>query len=96
MDFLDFKPCLANTGVQICEAKKSDGTEYWEYILLCTDNALVISNNAKDIIKNQLGKYFCIKPLSISQSKIYLGSSVWKVVLENTAKAQVFSSSQYI
>ena len=52
MDFLDFKLYLADLDIWMYEAKKLDGAEYWEYILLCTDDTLVISDNAKDIIKN--------------------------------------------
>ena len=96
MDFLDFKPCLACPSTWMREAKKSDGTEYQEYVLLCTNNALVISDNAEDIIKTLLGKRFHIKSSSIGLPKIYLGGGMRKVVLKNTAEAQAFSSSQYI
>ena len=34
MHFLDFEPCLADPDVCMRAAKKSDGSEYYEYVLL--------------------------------------------------------------
>ena len=42
-------------------AKKSNGTDYYEFILLYTDNALVISDNADQVLRKDLGRYFEIK-----------------------------------
>ena len=36
-------------------AKNSNGTDYYESILLCTDNALVISDNAEQVLHKDLG-----------------------------------------
>ena len=77
-------------------AKKSDGSEYYEYILLYTDDALVISDNAENILRNELGRYFQLKEESIGgPPKLYLGGHVRKGTLENGVKAWAFSSSQY-
>jgi hypothetical protein len=35
-------------------AKHSDGSEYYEYILLYTDDCLVISENAEPVLRNEL------------------------------------------
>ena len=72
-------------------ATKANGSPYYEYILLYTDDAIVISENAEDILRNKLGKYFDLKPSSIGPPTIYLGSRVYKVTLYNGAKAWAFS-----
>ena len=76
-------------------AQKADGSKYWEYVLLYVDDALVISDNAKHILENEIGKYFIMKPGSIGPPKIYLGGHMRKITLENGVKAWGFSSSQY-
>ena len=75
---------------------KADGSPYYEYILLYTDDAIVISENAEDILRNRLGKYFELKESSIGPPKIYLGSHVRKVNLDTGAQAYAFSPSQYV
>ena len=56
MSHLGFASCLADPDVWMREAKKSDGTAYWDYVLLYVDNAFVISDNAKHILENEIGK----------------------------------------
>ena len=76
-------------------AKKTDSTSYYKYILLYTDNALVISQHAEKTLK-ELWPYFELKEESIGPPKIYLGGHCRKVQLENGVKAWDFSSSQYV
>ena len=76
-------------------AQKADGSSYWEYVLLYVDDALVISDNARHILENEIGKYFIMKPGSIGPPKTYLGGHMRKITLENGVKAWGFSSSQY-
>ena len=47
MRHLDFVSCPADPDVWMRPAKHSDKTDYYEYILLYTDDALVIGENAK-------------------------------------------------
>ena len=49
---------------------------------------------AENILRNEIGKYFVIKPGSISTPKIYLGNKVSKVILKNGVLIGSFSSSQ--
>ena len=65
-------------------------------MLLYVDDALVISDNARNILDNEIGKYFTMKPGSIGPPEIYLGGHMRKITLENGAKAWGFSSSQYV
>ena len=61
MTHLNFKLCLADPDVQMRLAIKSDGNEYYEYILLYADAALVVSENVESILRNEIGKYFELK-----------------------------------
>ena len=65
-------------------------------MLFYVDDALVISDNARYILENEIGKYFTMKPGSIGPPEIYLGGHMRKITLENGAKAWDFSSSQYV
>ncbi len=88
--------CPADLDVWMRPAKQSDGTDYYEYILLYTDDALVLSENAEKVLRNDLGRYFTLKEESIGPPKIYLGGSVRKVQLDNGVECWAYSSSQYV
>ena len=62
---------------------KSNSSEYYEYVLLYTDNALVVSERGEHVLRQELGKYFELKEESIGSPKIYLGGHMRQVVLEN-------------
>ena len=40
---------------------KSDGSEYYEYVLLYTDDALVISENGEYVLRETFRNYFELK-----------------------------------
>ena len=96
MEFLNFKSCVADPNVWMRPAIKNDGNTYYEYILLYIDDALVVSENAESILRNEIGRYFHLKEESIGPPTIYLGGRVRKVQLENGVWAWRFSSSQYV
>ena len=96
MQHLGFTSCKADPDVWMREAQSDEGVSHWEYILLYVDDALCISNRGENILNEQLGKYFVIKPGSVGPPKLYLGNKVSKVTLENGCDAWSFSSSQYV
>ena len=96
MDHLGFKSCPADPDVWMRPALKADGTKYWEYALLYVDDILLVSDKGENVLRNEIGKYFTMKPSSIGPPSIYLGGHVRKVTLENGVKAWAFSSSQYV
>jgi hypothetical protein len=96
MRHLDFVSCPADPDVWMRPAKRSDGTDYYEYILLYTGDALVLSENAEKVPRIDPGRYFTLKEESIGPPKIYLGGSVRKVQLDNGVKCWAYSSSQYV
>ena len=61
MNFLGFKSIQGDPEVWMREAVKADGTQYWEYVLLYVDNCLVVSENGKKVLMNEIGKYFTLK-----------------------------------
>lgn len=93
---LGFTPCIADPDVWMRPALKSDGSEYYEYILLWTDDSLCISENAEEVLRNQLGKYFKLKESSIGKPTIYLGGKCREVELDNGVKCWAFGSSQCV
>jgi hypothetical protein len=96
MRHLDFVSCPADPDVRMRPAKRSDGSEHYEHMLLHTDDALVISENAEQVPRNELGRCFTLKQESIGPPKMCLGGHVRKVQLDNGVECWAFSSSQCV
>ena len=96
MHFLGFTSCPADPDVWMHRALKSDGMPIYDYVLLYTDDTLVISKNAESILKNEIGRYFELKKESIGPPNLYLGGRLSKVQLDNGTWAWGFSASQYV
>ena len=77
-------------------SKKADGFPCNDYVLLYMDDTLVISKNAKQILRGEIWKYFELKEELIGPPKIYLGGHAQKVTLNNAMSVWLFSSSQYV
>ena len=78
------------------EANNTDGTDYWEYVLLYVDDYWVVSDHGKKILREEIGKYFNFKEKSICPPDVYLGGKMRQLKLENGSKAWDFISSQYV
>ena len=63
-------------------AKRAYGTEYCEYVLLCTNDCLMILDNAEAILRQEIGNHWDLKEESIRPPKIYLGGKIRKVALD--------------
>ena len=96
MHHLNFQSCPADPHVWMRPAKKGDGSPCYDYVLLYMDNALVISDNAESILRNEIGRYFGLKEASIGPPMMYLGAGIRKVKLDNGMEAWAASSSQYV
>jgi hypothetical protein len=96
MRHLDFTPCLADPDVWMRPAKHSNGQEYYDFVLLYTDDALAIGEYAERILREEVGRYFIMKEESIGPPKLYLGGHVRKVQLDNGVECWAFGSSQYV
>ena len=56
---------------------RSDGaTKYYEYVLLYTDDCLVINNRANSVLRKEIGMYFELKEASIGPPSKYLGGKL--------------------
>eukprot|EP00957_Ditylum_brightwellii_P011033 836400-Ditylum_brightwellii.AAC.1 len=89
----DFAPCPADPDVWLRPAIKSIGLEYYEYVLLYTDDVLVVSNEAEKLLREGIGKYFGLKEESVGKPKIYIRGHMQEVELENGTCAWAFGSS---
>ena len=83
MTHLGFTSCKADPYIWMWESIKDDGLDYWKYIIVYVDYALCISMNDENVLKNEIGKYFLIKPGSVGYPNTYLVHKVSKVTLEN-------------
>jgi hypothetical protein len=81
--------------VWFCLATKVTGEDYYEYLLVYTDDILVIIIDPLDIL-TRLNKYFPLKPDSIHPPDDHLGTKLKVMVLPNGTKAWGQSSSHYI
>ena len=61
MYFINFTSCPDDPDVWMRPAIKSDGSKYYDYVLLYVDGALVVSENTESILRNELGRYFDLK-----------------------------------
>ena len=52
MSFLDFKLSLGDPGVWMRDVVKADGSEHFENFILYADDDLVVSENAKKVLRN--------------------------------------------
>ena len=88
-----FDSYKANPDVWFRPATKSDGTRYYQYVLLYTDDIFAIMEEPEKFLREELGNYLALKEKSIGPPTQYLGN---KVTLENAKKCWSLSSSQYI
>ena len=65
MQFHNFTSSPADPDVWTRPAIKSDGSKCYDYALLYVDDALVVSENAESILRNELGRYLELKEESI-------------------------------
>ena len=93
---MDFKTCKADPDVWMRPGLKKDGTAYWQYVLLYTDDILAIMEDAESFLRDEFSKFFTLKQTSIGPPTQYLGNKVSQVDLEGGVTCWAFSSSQYV
>jgi hypothetical protein len=92
---LGYESSKGDPDVWLKPAIKPTQEEYYEYLLVYTDDILAIGVNPKEVL-DRLNKYFTLKPESIQPPDNYLGTKIKKVVLPNGCEAWGQSSSHYI
>ena len=97
MKFLGFESSRADPDVWMRQSVRKDGTtKYWEYVLLYTDDCLVISDRGESILKDEINPFFELKKDSIGVPSKYLGGKLRMVELKNGQKCWAFGSKQYV
>ena len=91
---LRFRQCRADNDVWMRMAVDSNGVEYWEYLLVYTDDFLCVSKKAEATLK-ELGKYVKLKgdPAPPTQ---YLGASIEQFKFAVGEPAWCMGSEQYV
>jgi len=93
---LGYEPCWADPDLWYKPMiRPDDGFKYYAYILLYVDDCLCIHHDAEGALK-ELDKYFQMKPGSIGNPDVYLGSKLRMVTLDNGVQAWSSSPSKYI
>ena len=78
MEFPNYEPCFADPDLWMRDAMHSNGDDYYEYVLLYTDDTLVVSEHPKECLL-EIEEYFPIKQGSIGEPRIYLGGKISQV-----------------
>jgi hypothetical protein len=79
---LGFRSCLADPDMWYQTAKRYNEEEFYEYLLVYTDDLLAVATNPKAILDN-VNLFFHLKSESVGHPNIYLGSKVSKAKLAN-------------
>ena len=95
MDILGYESCLADPDLWMRKLTTDDGVEYYEYMLLYTDDCLAINKMPMELLM-KINKYFLMKPKSIGPPKNYLGAKITKIQLPNGVVTFAMSMSQYV
>ena len=89
-------PCLADPDIWYkAEVRPDDGFEYYSYILFYVDDILVIHHDSLSILK-RIDSYCKLKPTSIGDPHIYLGSKVTNMNLANGTLFWTLSPSKCV
>ena len=93
---MGFEYCKADPDIWFRSSVKDNCIDYYQYVLIYTDNILAIMKNPEDFICHELVKIFVLKTNSIGPRTQYLGNKVSFVTIENGRSAWRFISSQYV
>ena len=92
---MGFKSSLADPDVWLKPAVAPDGFKYYSYILIYTDDILVLDKNPQkymDMLKDR----YTVKPSSIGEPTTYLGAGIGKVNYSDGSYAWLMSSENYV
>jgi hypothetical protein len=94
---MGFDSCLADPDAWLRPAVKSDGSKYYEYLLVYTDDILSLSVDPKAIL-TMIDQHFKLKPESVGVPTTYLGATISKFRLPDDPDKErwAMSSEQYV
>jgi hypothetical protein len=73
MRHLGYYSCKADPDVWLKPETRTDGVEYYAYVLLYVDDTLVIHHHDAMSVLQRIDYYFNMKPESLGDPDIYLG-----------------------
>ena len=76
-----YTSCKADPDVWMCPKMRPDGFKYWSYILVYTDDILVVDHEPQ-LVMDYLASRYMLKPGSVKEPDQYLGSQVSKHYLD--------------
>jgi hypothetical protein len=93
---LGFTACLADPDVWLRTATRANGEKYYEYLLVHTDDLLVVSENPRSIL-DEIDSHFKLKAGSVEEPRKYLGAAILRYVLPQTGReVWAMSSDDYL
>ena len=95
MRVLGYKSCLADHDLWYKAAVDLDGDKYYLYILCYVDIILVVNHDAMPIMK-RINKFFLLKPDSVGDLNMYLGTKIKYHKTPNGMCSWRMSPSKYI
>jgi len=96
MHELGYKPCRADNDLWYKpQVRPDDGFEYYSYVLLYVDDALVIHHDALSEL-NKIDYFFGMKESSVGDPDVYLGGKLRQVRLPNGVTCWTLSPSKYV
>ena len=94
IEALGFKMCRADNDVWYRPATKADGLEVYEYVLVYSDDLIMIGLKPEEIAV-QISQHYKFKDNLWEKPKQYLGSNVGEMVLPNGITSWYMSSEEY-
>ena len=92
---MGYTPCRADTDVWMKRRTKPTGDDYWEYLLVYTDDILCVSHDARDVMV-KLEQMFKLKG-GIGEPTTYLGATIGKHKVQGTGQEfWCMSSTAYL
>ena len=91
---MGYRPSYADPDVWMRPGIKSNGFEYWEYVLCYVDDVLSISDNPLKTMK-QVQSKFKLKDDKIEEPTNYLGADLSKMINEDGDECWAMSSEKY-
>ena len=81
MGWLGFTSSCVDPDVWFRLLTRLAGDVYYKYVLLYVDNVLVITEQAKSVLRKEIGKYWVLKEELIGPPSKYLGGKLREVML---------------
>jgi hypothetical protein len=92
---LGYTMCRADNDVWMRPAVKADGTEVYEYILVYSDDLLVVGMDPTEVL-NKIDQHFKIKKGSMGVPTKYLGADIGTYLCKNGTTAWYMGSDSYV